>query len=88
MTVKITPLEAAEAVGLDPFAMANYLRDEAATKFDALSTAIRHGNESNQGDVDYGDITEAVDAAWKLLASAKVCDAHWQAEIQALGDDD
>lgn len=83
MSTTISPIAAAEAVGLDPYELARYLRTAAFSKLTALAGDIERGGWSNRGDVDYGEFVETYTAVWRIVEAAQACDAQWQAEIAA-----
>jgi hypothetical protein len=78
MTATITPLEAGEALGLTPFDLARLLRERAESFLTSLAYDIRHGGESNRGDVERDEYDAVLERVWRLVEAAKVCDAEWQ----------
>ena len=77
-TTKMTPVQAATALGMDTFTLARHLRTEAADQLRSLAGDIERGGEAPRGDVDEDEFNGRVEAAWRLVESAKPCDADWQ----------
>jgi len=80
MTQTISPLDAAEALGLAAFTLANVMRAEAAQSLKSLANDIERGNISDRGDVDKDEYRRVTDEAWRMVEIAKVCDAEWMRE--------
>lgn len=78
--MSITPIEAAEAVGLSTYDFDNLVRDQAAGRLENLAYRVRHGNEAREGDIESDHYKRVVQEGWLQVEAAKVLTEHWMRE--------
>jgi hypothetical protein len=81
-TTTISPIDAAEALGIDTFDLARHLRAAAAEALESLASDCKRGGETAEGDIGHYEFNQRAAQAWRIVESAQACDADWQARFE------